>query len=362
MSDLILGPKDFISLSTDILRKGGTFRFRAGGGSMRPFIRDGAVLTVDPATPETLRLGDVVLYRSGNRPVAHRLLFKRNGSGNVEFIVRGDALSAPVERVPGDQVLGRVISVEQAGSKTVTESEFRRLCALSWAVIGLSIAPFLSPLRLARATSAKLLLAVQHLGPYRRLAMKLLAKEIRYRTAVARDAEELSRLFGYGTDADMSDPRSRVLDQIDGDDNSRCVLVATAKGKIVGAVSIQRLPSAVASGPDWWINDITVRLRYRGAGIGRGLLIKAGHKIRPEAGARLGGLTLVVNKQAVAVVRDLDGSEIDPNTFFRQLSQAVGEQADPAMIFYRSVEEGLTALEAAGVLKQYEGTGCCDAN
>ena len=37
---------DFIELSKEVLDKGGCLRFRAGGGSMHPFVRDGDFLVV----------------------------------------------------------------------------------------------------------------------------------------------------------------------------------------------------------------------------------------------------------------------------------------------------------------------------
>jgi hypothetical protein len=161
MYDVILGSQDFSVLSREILDNGGTLRFKAGGGSMWPFIQDGAVLTVAPAEPAGLRAGDIVLYRSGDKVVAHRLLLKWNRKGASTLVMRGDALSARLELVPGDGVMGRVVSAEHAGTNSPTSTSLRRFTGLMWALIALSVRPFLTPLRVGRSAAAKWAMAVR---------------------------------------------------------------------------------------------------------------------------------------------------------------------------------------------------------
>ena len=73
---------DFLELSKEILKRGSFLRFRARGGSMYPFIRDGEVIIVKPAKVCEVKIGDIIFYcTSQARMVAHRVIktCKKNG-------------------------------------------------------------------------------------------------------------------------------------------------------------------------------------------------------------------------------------------------------------------------------------------
>ncbi len=127
---LVLNGVDFAELSAEVLGASASIRFRAHGSSMSPFIREGDILTVDPAHPRELVRGDVVLYRSaGGRAVAHRLLGRRGG----RLLIRGDADAGECERVRPEKILGIVVQVERGGRKLPPNSLIRRTTALLWA-------------------------------------------------------------------------------------------------------------------------------------------------------------------------------------------------------------------------------------
>ena len=93
-----------------VLAKGASFRFKARGFSMHPFIKDGEVVTVSPVPGGRLHAGDVVAFchpQSG-RLVVHRIL-KKNPQG---FILRGDNCDEADGLVPAASIVGRVTAVE----------------------------------------------------------------------------------------------------------------------------------------------------------------------------------------------------------------------------------------------------------
>ena len=98
---------EFSDLASVILRDGHRLRFRARGASMRPFLRDGDIVEVVPATAERLRRGYVALYLSDDRrPILHRVLAKSASAGGVVLQMRGDSVCGPPELVPAERVLG----------------------------------------------------------------------------------------------------------------------------------------------------------------------------------------------------------------------------------------------------------------
>lgn len=113
---LSLSGKALIGLMEAVHAKGLPFRFRAGGHSMSPFIRDGDVITVSPRASRTPGLGDVVAFVHPETQILclHRVL-SVNGKG---FLVQGDNLpEKPDGMIPREAVFGRVTRVERAGRR-----------------------------------------------------------------------------------------------------------------------------------------------------------------------------------------------------------------------------------------------------
>lgn len=88
-------------------------RFIVRGHSMRPAFRQGDVLALAPAPPESLRRGQVIVFRTPDRDpadwVVHRIV-RVTGSGAARQIVtRGDNAPRGDGVVPPEWIVGRVI-------------------------------------------------------------------------------------------------------------------------------------------------------------------------------------------------------------------------------------------------------------
>ena len=105
-----------LDLSIELLGRGKRVRFRAPGRSMYPTIRENEAITVEPVQPQQVKLGDIILYRSGESVVAHRVMRIERGKGEtLRFILREDTLGTLDEPVEAGQILGKVVAVERAG-------------------------------------------------------------------------------------------------------------------------------------------------------------------------------------------------------------------------------------------------------
>lgn len=99
------------ALASDVLGRGVPLRFKAGGHSMAPLIRDGDVVTISPLSARP-RIGDVVAYLDvGGRLVVHRVAARR---GEL-YEIRADGLDDSSDLVAADHVLGVVTRVERRG-------------------------------------------------------------------------------------------------------------------------------------------------------------------------------------------------------------------------------------------------------
>ncbi|MCJ7595780.1 MAG: S24/S26 family peptidase [Desulfobacterales bacterium] len=105
---------EFAGLMTAVLGKNVLFRFRATGSSMTPFILDGDLITIEPAS-ERLRPGDVAVFVNFrcNQLMVHRILHA-SPSG---YVIRGDNNSEPDGLMTASSIIGRVVRVERRGRR-----------------------------------------------------------------------------------------------------------------------------------------------------------------------------------------------------------------------------------------------------
>jgi signal peptidase I len=120
----------FIDLIGELLGCGHSVRFRANGKSMHPTIEDGEEIVVEPVAPSTVKVGDVLLYRSHRSVIAHRVVRivttlhpqslsldspSSALSCHCSFILRGDNSDSCDDPVEAEQVLGKVVAIERDG-------------------------------------------------------------------------------------------------------------------------------------------------------------------------------------------------------------------------------------------------------
>lgn len=100
------------ALVKEILKGGYCVRIPTLGRSMFPLIS--SIIHIEPAKAEDIRVGDVVVYSSEEKMVAHRLAKKIIKEEKELLVVKGDTWLGSSEVLPGD-VIGRVIKVEKWG-------------------------------------------------------------------------------------------------------------------------------------------------------------------------------------------------------------------------------------------------------
>jgi len=96
-----------------VLEHGKQFRFRAGGMSMFPFIRNGDVATITPLGPGDPRLGDVVAFLqiTNSSLTLHRVV----GAEGHRYELRGDSAMQSDGMIPVENILGKAVRVERHG-------------------------------------------------------------------------------------------------------------------------------------------------------------------------------------------------------------------------------------------------------
>jgi len=139
----------FPELITELLQDGYKVNFSAPGHSMYPTILANETISVEPIDPGTVRMGDILLYRTNGRLIAHRVVGISMLSGNSVsshsdlgtqssvlsphhfFTFRGDACPSCDEPVKVEQILGKVISIERNGGRVDPYSLTHKLGCLA---------------------------------------------------------------------------------------------------------------------------------------------------------------------------------------------------------------------------------------
>src|SRR5258708_213282 len=87
--------KSDVEYVADALRTRGRVLLKTYGSSMQPWVRPGDISVVRKATIESVRRGDLVLFRRQNRLIVHRIVDERVRFGLREVSAKGDAHPEP---------------------------------------------------------------------------------------------------------------------------------------------------------------------------------------------------------------------------------------------------------------------------
>src|SRR5881628_841328 len=82
-----LGLTDLLDIS-DLLIRNQTFRFRVASSSMSPTLWKGDQLTVEPASPAQLQVGDLLLFHDRGRLICHRLVSLENVGPGARIVTK----------------------------------------------------------------------------------------------------------------------------------------------------------------------------------------------------------------------------------------------------------------------------------
>ena len=99
-------------LAAELLNAGHDLRVRVTGCSMRPFLKDGDMVTIRKAPVTALRAGDVLLCKCDDDTLIMHRLLKMQHNGLILY-TKGDALDRMDPPLTGGQCLGRAIAVER---------------------------------------------------------------------------------------------------------------------------------------------------------------------------------------------------------------------------------------------------------
>ena len=115
-----------------LLKDGRTTLFKMNGNSMYPVLKEGDVGMVQKCEPEALKIGDVVVFKSRDKYVAHRLLKIQKKGATTYFTARGDKNLLHDPPFTAEALAGQIIQFTRGKHVwTTNDPKVRRLTAFS---------------------------------------------------------------------------------------------------------------------------------------------------------------------------------------------------------------------------------------
>ncbi len=109
---------EILELSQELIQKNKIVKIQAGGKSMFPCLKEGDICYIKKVTPDELRCGDLIVFRTTNRFVVHRL----HKIHTNYLITKGDNLFNKDRPLSLDKFWAKVISIEHKSKKQDLDS------------------------------------------------------------------------------------------------------------------------------------------------------------------------------------------------------------------------------------------------
>lgn len=100
-------------LCDELLKKGKELTFTVVSDCMKPQIEPEDEIKVRYAHPDEIAFGDIVLYKTQEGFITHRIIGKKFVNGRKLFLHKGDN-SRHAATIPAEQVIGKAVLIKKA--------------------------------------------------------------------------------------------------------------------------------------------------------------------------------------------------------------------------------------------------------
>ena len=119
-----------VDFAETILDENHLLRIRMHGFSMYPFLKAGDVGIVDKCLADQLRIGDIVVFKSQQKLIAHRLIAIKDENKQTLYVAKGDKNKFVDATFPAEALFGKIISIERNGKLIEIDSKSMKLKSL----------------------------------------------------------------------------------------------------------------------------------------------------------------------------------------------------------------------------------------
>jgi ATP-binding cassette subfamily B protein len=117
-------------------------KLRVGGTSMFPFLKHGDIITISKCSISELRIGDVVVFKTDGKWIAHRLLKIILKNNKTFLLTKGDTCRFKDPLFAEEQYAGKVISFERKLKEKKTDASLLSFISIFIARFSVLLSPF----------------------------------------------------------------------------------------------------------------------------------------------------------------------------------------------------------------------------
>lgn len=279
--------KRAVSVSVElgrILAETDRIKFRASGTCMYPVIKPGDILSVDPKDISRITVGDIAVYKRNDQLFGHRILKKEMDNGRTYVVTKADRAAQGSKDGPfyAEDVLGVVAHIERSGKPVSTKP---RDFSLTKKIYFDLCAGFLECLSSCLPKFVHGLTRLQQTGLYREFARRWFEyskPDLTYSVRVP-----FGSWHRHGLHRRLTLTEFKGTDFLSLRAGSKYfileLLASDQRRPAVSATFVSRPPGCGFAG--WRLDELSVRISYRGAGLEEKLLAEA-RKVLGESGVR----------------------------------------------------------------------------
>jgi len=133
---------NIILLTEELLKEGFIIQINVGGYSMFPYLRKGNTIFIKKESINTLKTGDVIVFRSVNKMIAHRIISIRKKNSQVKILTKGDSLGFFDKPMTEERYIGKIIEIYRNDKTILIDTPIHLLLNKLIALISVISIPF----------------------------------------------------------------------------------------------------------------------------------------------------------------------------------------------------------------------------
>ena len=130
-------------LTEELIGNVAFIKLQVGGYSMFPFLKNGDIVTIKKCGIDEFKIGNVIVFKNGNKLIAHRLIKFAKVNNKKCFILKGDSCSKKDKIITEDFVVGKVVSFFKKGKEKSFENNYYKTLGLFIARFSRILTPFI---------------------------------------------------------------------------------------------------------------------------------------------------------------------------------------------------------------------------
>ena len=141
MKQVKINNRVIVDFAESILDNDQNVSIKMKGYSMYPTLRPGDIGVIEHCATETLKTGDIIVFKAGGHLVAHRLIAIRKENNHFLFTAKGDKNSFSDPEFSDEMLVGRIKEIQRKGTKISTNAlsmKWNRFLSLRFPLISAS--------------------------------------------------------------------------------------------------------------------------------------------------------------------------------------------------------------------------------